>query len=148
MRPSKTYLPGSLGIETKRVGQCSTLYGTFTPQSSRHLEGRGGVLRLTVGWVTYRSFTPIAQYVSRSHTLWRGRGRSNGTGWTAECPRAKQIGGFIWGGREGVSQAPTNTVWWVCFRRTGLYSRPKIGCGVIVRRMVIDDGAEKFPSPL
>ena len=58
--PVKAHLPGSAGIATKRVGKRSVVYGTDAPKLSLF---RGGqcVIRITLGWIIDRNFTPIAQ---------------------------------------------------------------------------------------
>ena len=55
-----THLPGSPGTETKRVGQLTALYGTDAPKIPP-FRGMESVIRITLGWVIDRSFTPIAQ---------------------------------------------------------------------------------------
>ena len=53
-------LPGSPGIETKRVGQRTAVYGTETPKIPP-VRGGGIDTRITPGWAIHRSFTPIPQ---------------------------------------------------------------------------------------
>ena len=52
-QPLKTYLPGSPGIGTKWVGQPTAVYGTGAPNIPPFRE-KGGVIRITLGWVIDR----------------------------------------------------------------------------------------------
>ena len=58
--PEHIYLPGSLGIETKRLGQRAAVYGTDAPKIPP-FRGGESVTRITLDWVIDRYFTPIAQ---------------------------------------------------------------------------------------
>ena len=55
--PLKTYLPGSPGNETKRVGQAHRRIRFRRPRRSRRSEGGKSFIRIALGWVIDRFFT-------------------------------------------------------------------------------------------
>ena len=76
MRSLKTHLPGSPGIETKRVGQCTAAYGTDLRKIPPFRGGESDT-RITLGWVVDRSVTPKAQWVRDTFTVVQDLGKTD-----------------------------------------------------------------------